>query len=322
MKKIGVLTSGGDAPGMNAAIHAVFNRAKSNGISVMGIKKGYKGLLNNEIYKMKAEDVEGICKRGGTILKSARSKKFETEEGRSLAVEVLKSRDIEGLVVIGGNGSLKGAKDLAKITDIKVIGIPSSIDNDINGCDLSIGFSTACDVVTKSIDNIKDTSSSFYTENPRIFTVEAMGRKSGWISVMAGMSAEADLIVIPEQNPSIKSIADNVRNILEYKNDCIILYAEGIDQSENLTEKLKSELGYRIRHSLLGFQQRGGSPTTNDRILALRMGNAAVDEILSGNSGKYISIQSNKIEINEIDNEIKDTCYDKYLELFSDKIVQ
>ncbi|CCU79840.1 6-phosphofructokinase [Halanaerobium saccharolyticum subsp. saccharolyticum DSM 6643] len=322
MKKIGILTSGGDAPGMNAAIYAVFNRAKSNGISVIGIKKGYKGLINDEFFEMQAADVEGICKRGGTILKSARSKRFKTNEGQKLAIKILESRGIEGLVVIGGNGSLQGAKALAEKTDMKIIGVPSSIDNDINGCDLSIGFSSACDIVTKSIDNIKDTAVSFHTDKPRIFAVEAMGRRSGWISVMAGMAAEADLIIIPEENPSIKCIANNIRNVLSKKNDCVILYAEGISRSDNFIEKLKSELGYRIRHSLLGFQQRGGSPTTSDRILALRMGNAAVDKILEGDSGKFITIQSDKIQVKELDNREDLFYYNKYLELFSDKIVK
>lgn len=321
MEKIGVLTSGGDAPGMNAAIHAVFNRAKVNGLKVMGIKRGYKGLLENDMFQLTPKDVEGICNRGGTFLKTARSKKFKTNKGLDIAINVLNSRRIKGLVVIGGNGSLKGAKKLSSKSDINIIGVPSSIDNDISGCDLSIGFSTACDVVTKSLDNIKDTATSFHSDKPRIFAVEAMGRKSGWISVMAGMAGEADLIVIPEQNPSINSVVDSIKNILKTKNDCIILYSEGITNSESFIDNLRDKLEFRVRHSLLGFQQRGGVPTTNDRILALRMGNAAVDEILASNSSKFISIQSDKIKAKKIDNREEGITYKNYLNLFSDKIV-
>jgi len=323
MEKIAVLTSGGDAPGMNAAIHAVVNKCHDLGIKVFGINRGYQGLINNIMHLLNPDNVQGICRKGGTILQSARSKEFRTTEGRRKAISVLESRGIEGLIVVGGNGSLQGAKALSEMTKkIKVMGIPSSIDNDIDGCDLSIGFSTACDIVTKALDNIKDTALSFHTDEPRIFAVETMGRKSGWISVLTGMAGEADLVVVPDNKVSFDEVVEKVEKVIEEKNDCIILFSEGITKSEDFVDSLEKELGYRVRYNLLGFQQRGGVPTTSDRILALRMGVTAVESLIKGESARMVTIKEDVVKTKILDiDENEDDNYNYYLNMFEDRVI-
>lgn len=323
MKRIAVLTSGGDAPGMNAAINAVVNKADDLNIQVFGINIGYQGLIENRIHLLNKEKVQGICRKGGTVLGTARSQEFKTKEGRKKAVKVLKSHGIEGLVVIGGNGSLEGAKVLSEMTDeIKTIAIPASIDNDIKGSDLSIGFNTACDVVTKALDNIKDTALSFHTNTPRIFAVETMGRKRGWISILSGIAGEADLVIVPEKQVSFSVILKRINEIIKEKNDCVILFSEGITNADNFVSKLEEELGYRVRSSLLGFQQRGGVPTTSDRILAFRMGVKAVESLDQGESGKMVTIKEGVVKTSLLDqSKFKNDFYHYYLEMFKDKVI-
>lgn len=323
MKRIAVLTSGGDAPGMNAAINAVVNKADDFNIEVLGVSRGYQGLINNKIYPLDKNKVQGICRRGGTVLETARSQEFKTEKGREKALEVLKSHSVDGLIVIGGNGSLKGAEVLSEMTnEIKVIAIPASIDNDIEGSNLSIGFNTACDVVTKALDNIKDTALSFHTSKPRIFAVETMGREKGWISILAGMAGEADLVIVPEKRESFNVIVERINEIIAEKKDCVILFSEGITNADTFVSRLEEELGHRVRSSLLGFQQRGGVPTTTDRVLALRMGVKAVESLKEGKSGKMISMKEGIVKARLFaNNEIENKSYHYYLEMFKDKVI-
>lgn len=323
MEKIAVLTSGGDAPGMNAAINAIVNKAGDLNLEVFGVNRGYQGLINNQLYLLSKNKVQGICRKGGTVLETARSQEFKTKSGRKKALEVLKSHAIDGLIVIGGNGSLKGAKALADMTDeIKVLAIPASIDNDIEGSDLSIGFNTACDVVTKALDNIKDTALSFHTSNPRIFAVETMGREKGWISILAGMAGEADLVIVPEKKGSFSVIVERVNEIIKEKSDCIILFSEGITNAENFVSQLESKLGCRVRSTLLGFQQRGGVPTTTDRILAFRMGVEAVQSLEEGKSGRMVTIHEGMIKTSFLEtNNDKNDYYNYYLDMFNDKVI-
>jgi len=324
MKRIAVLTSGGDAPGMNAAINAVVNKANDFNIEVLGVSRGYKGLINDNIYPLSKKRVQGICRKGGTVLETARSQDFKTKEGRKKALEVLGSHNIEGLVVIGGNGSLKGAKALSDMTEeIKVIAIPASIDNDIAGSDLSIGFNTACDVVTKALDNIKDTALSFHTSNePRIFAVETMGRERGWISILAGMAGEADLVIVPEKQVSFDLVVKRIKEIIREKNDCVILFSEGITDADNFVDNLEEKLGHRVRNTLLGFQQRGGVPTISDRVLALRMGVKAVESLREGETGKMISITEDSVKTKLLKDSDKGTgSYEYYLDMFKDKVM-
>lgn len=324
MKRIAVLTSGGDAPGMNAAINAVVNKADDLGIEVFGVSRGYQGLINNEIYPLNTKKVQGICRKGGTVLETARSQEFRTKEGRKKAIQVLKSHKIEGLVVIGGNGSLNGAKVLSKMdSEIKVIGIPASIDNDISGSDFSIGFNTACDVVTKALDNIKDTALSFHTSNEaRIFAVETMGRERGWISILAGIAGEADLVIVPEKSSSLTKVVNRIKEIIKEKNDCVILFSEGITNADNFVDQLEAKLGHRVRSTLLGFQQRGGVPTITDRILALRMGVKAVESLKAGESAKMIAIKGDSVKTELLEkNDIGMGSYDYYLDMFKHKVM-
>ncbi|MDI6832833.1 MAG: 6-phosphofructokinase [Bacteroidales bacterium] len=296
MKNIGILTSGGDAPGMNAAIRAVVRTAIFNGRNVYGIYEGYHGLIENNMFEMHASDVSNIIQRGGTILRSARSKRFFEKEYRQIAHENLLKRDIDSLVLIGGDGTFKGACEFKnEFPDIQVIGIPGTIDNDLYGTDYTIGFDTACNTVVEAVDKIRDTASS----HSRIFFVEVMGRDAGYIALYTGIANGAEEILIPETKTNMDDLVDNIQNRWRSnKKSSIIIVAEGeelggaVKVSEMVKEKLPD---YEIRYTVLGHIQRGGNPTLRDRLNASRMGYNAVKSIMTGDDKIMIGIMNERI---------------------------
>ncbi|ADK13407.1 MULTISPECIES: 6-phosphofructokinase [Clostridium] len=297
MKTIAVLTSGGDAPGMNAAIRAVVRTALDKNLNVMGIKRGYSGLMNGEIVPMQRSSVADIIQRGGTILKTARSKEFKTEEGRERAVNILKTFRIDGLVVIGGDGSFRGAHELSKL-GIATIGLPGTIDNDLAYTDFTIGFDTAVNTVLDAINKLRDTS----TSHERVSIVEVMGRNCGDIALYSGLAGGAENIILPEKGYDEQELC---RSILEAKMKGkmhnLILLAEGIGGAEALAEKVENITGIETRATKLGHIQRGGSPTCSDRILASRFGYRAVELLEQGKSSRVVGIRNGKVVDLDID---------------------
>lgn len=295
MKRIAVLTSGGDCPGMNAAIRSVVRTSLSLGIEVYGIEQGYKGLINNKIVKMDTKSVANIIQRGGTFLRSARCEEFKTEEGQKKGVDVLKMNKIDGLIVIGGDGSLTGAKVLHEKYKINVIGLPGSIDNDIYGTDMSIGVDTALNTIVNCIDMINDTASS----HDRTFLIEVMGRNCGYLAIKSAIAGGAEAVLIPEMPYDIKSIIKKIQKRYEEgKTRSIIIVAEGVGSAYDFGKVFGMIGGFETRITILGHLQRGGSPTVFDRFLATRLGTAAVEELLAGNSGVMMGL--NKTEIKPI----------------------
>jgi 6-phosphofructokinase 1 len=295
MKRIGVLTSGGDSPGMNAAVRGVVRTAAYHGVEVFGIIRGYQGLIDGNLRPMTARDVGGIVNRGGTILHTARCKEFFESEGRAKAAETLRSHGIEGLVVIGGDGSYKGATKLHEEHGIAVIGLPGTIDNDIGGTDFTIGYDTALNIAVEAIDRVRDTAES----HDRLFFIEVMGRHSGYLAMMAGIAGGAEEILVPETPTSIMDLADKLQQCkLKGKTSAIVIVAEG-DDAGNAIEIAKkvgevSEFkGSRV--VVIGHLQRGGTPTAFDRILASRMSLAAVEALLEGQTGKMVGISGTNI---------------------------
>jgi len=273
MKKIGVLTSGGDAPGMNAAIRAVVRVAIYNGLEVVGIKRGYQGLIEGDVINMDVSSVGDIIHRGGTKLRSARSLEFKTEKGFNRAINVLKTFKIDGLVVIGGDGSFRGAAKLCE-NGIPTIGIPATIDNDLGYTDYTIGFFTALMTVVNAIGNVRDTS----TAHGRTNIIEVMGRNCGDIALYAGLSGGAESIIIPEIDFDIDEISENIiRGKNRGKLSSIVLLAEGVGKPYELAEELELKTGTKTRVSVIGYLQRGGTPTPYDRVLASRFGAEAVN---------------------------------------------
>lgn len=296
IKKIGVLTSGGDAPGMNAAIRAVVRSCAYHEIACAGIYRGYQGLIENDIEELDARSVRNIISRGGTFLKSARSKEFQTKEGRQKAYNNLKNAEIDALIVIGGDGTFTGGLVFEKEFDFPVIGIPATIDNDINGTDYTIGYDTALNTVVEAIDKIRDTASS----HNRLFLVEVMGRDAGAIALNSGIGAGAEEILIPEENNGIERLMNSLQNSKKSgKTSSIIVVAEGDKSGKNifqLAEFIGESLeGYDIRVSVLGHIQRGGSPSCFDRVLASKLGVGAVDAILEGKRNIMIGIHNQKV---------------------------
>lgn len=284
MKRIGILTSGGDAPGMNAAIRAVVRTALVNGIEVMGIYKGYLGLHEGEIHPMDRSSVSDIIQKGGTILKTARFEEFADLEVRKKAAQVLKIYGIEGLVVIGGDGSFKGAKGLSEL-GIKTIGIPGTIDNDLDYTDRTIGFDTAQNTVIDAINKIRDTSSS----HQRVSVVEVMGRNCGDLALYAGLAGGATTILVPEKKYSkdeiIRTVMDGQR---QKKHHNLVVIAEGVGKSDEIAKEIEEISGIETRLTVLGHIQRGGSPTAFDRVLASKMGHRAVELLMEGKSGRVV----------------------------------
>ncbi|MBV6643660.1 MAG: 6-phosphofructokinase [Cyclobacteriaceae bacterium] len=295
MKSIGVFTSGGDAPGMNAAIRAVVRSSLFLGLDVYGIKYGYNGMIDGDIYKMKSYSVSNIVQRGGTILKSARSKEFMTKEGRAKAYEQLKKRGIEGLIAIGGDGTFTGANIFYEEHGIPVIGAPGTIDNDLYGSDYTIGFDTAVNTALDAIDKIRDTAAS----HDRVFFVEVMGRHSGYIAIHCGIGGGSELIMVPETSTTIKDVIETLKKGRDKdKTSSIIVVAEGDEQgnAQEIAGKVGQELpALDIRVSNLGHIQRGGSPTSFDRILASRLGLAAVEGLINGEKNVMVGIVNDKI---------------------------
>lgn len=296
LKTIAVLTSGGDSPGMNAAIRAVVRTAAYNDLNCYGIYRGYQGLIENDFEKLGPRSVRNIINRGGTFLKSARSKDFRTKEGRQKAFDNLRAREIDALVVIGGDGSFTGADIFSQEFDIPVIGIPGTIDNDINGTDYTLGYDTALNTVVEAIDKIRDTASS----HDRLFLVEVMGRDAGDIALNSGIGAGAEEILIPEENLGIERLLDSLHKSRKSgKTSSIVVVAEGDQIGKNIA-KLASDIEkdlpeYEIKVTVLGHIQRGGSPSCYDRVLASRLGVGSVDALLEGQSNIMVGIQNKKI---------------------------
>lgn len=289
MKKIGVLTR--DCAGINAAIRAVVRTAAFHGIKVMGIIKGYDGLIGGELVELDRRSVSGILSRGGTILKTARAKRFLTEEGQHKAVKTITDNNIDGLIVIGGNGSLTGAHVLAANYDIPVIGVPATIDNDINGVDMSIGADTAINVAVEALDKIRDTATSL----ERVFIVEVMGRDCGFIALQVALAGGCEEVLIPEKETAMAKICgDIVEGSNQGKKSWIVIVAEGSAEGKTVAETIVNKTGLETRLSVLGYIQRGGVPTAFDRILAARLGSHAVELLKEGQTDKCVSLKDNR----------------------------
>lgn len=291
---IGILTSGGDSPGMNAAIRAITRTAICKGFRVKGIYRGYDGLINNEIKEFTTESVSNIISRGGTILKSARSKEFTTPEGRKKAYENMQKEGIDALVVIGGNGSLTGAKIFAQEYNVPCIGLPGTIDNDLYGTDLTIGYDTTMNTIVECVDKIRDTANS----HERIFFVEVMGRDAGFLAQNSAIASGAEAAIIPEDSTDADQLEHFIgRGIRKSKNSSIVIVSESPKCGAMFyADRVKKEYPqYDVRVSILGHLQRGGSPTARDRIIASRMGAGAIDAILDGQRNVMIGIKNDNI---------------------------
>lgn len=295
IRSIGILTSGGDAPGMNAAIRAVTRSAIFAGYRVFGIYRGYKGLITDEIQEFSTQNVSNIIQRGGTILKTARCKEFQTPEGRQCAYDVLKRREIDALVVIGGDGSLTGARIFANEYNYPIIGLPGTIDNDLYGTDSTIGYDTALNTIMDCVDKIRDTA----TSHERLFFIEVMGRDAGFLALNGAIASGAEAAIIPEISTQVDQLAELINNgFRKSKNSSIVLVAESpiTGGAMGLAERVKQEYpGYDVRVSILGHLQRGGSPTAYDRILASRMGAAAIDALQDDQRNVMIGIKNDEI---------------------------
>ena len=295
-KCIGILTSGGDAPGMNAAIRAVTRSAIYNGFDVKAIYRGYKGLLTGEIVPFKTQNVSNIIQQGGTILKTARCKEFETPEGRQLAFDNIQKEGIDALVTIGGDGTLTGARIFATEHNFPIIGLPGTIDNDLFGTDTTIGYDTALNTIMDAVDKIRDTA----TSHERLFFIEVMGRDAGFLALNGAIASGAEAAIIPEIATEVDQLEALIKNgFRKSKNSSIVLVAESPSTggAMHLAERVKNEYPqYDVRVTILGHLQRGGSPTANDRILASRMGAAAIDALLDDQRNVMIGIRDDQIE--------------------------
>ena len=313
IKTIGVLTSGGDAPGMNAAIRAVTRAGIRNGFNIKGIYRGFEGLINDDIKPFTTENVSGIIMQGGTILKTARSVEFTTEEGRQKAYNNIVKQGIDALVVIGGNGSLSGAKIFAQEFDLCCIGLPGTIDNDLYGTDSTIGYDTTMNTIVECVDRIRDTAQS----HERIFFVEVMGRDAGFLAQNSAIAAGAEAAIIPEDSTDVDQLARFMeRGIRKSKKSCIVIVSESPKCGAlYYADRVKKEFpDYDVRVSILGHLQRGGRPTAHDRILASRTGVGAVDAILQGQRNVMIGVRNNEIVYVPLSEAIRsDKPFDKKL---------
>lgn len=294
-KCIGILTSGGDAPGMNAAIRAVTRAAIFNGFDVMGIMRGYKGLITDEIMPFQTQNVSNIIQQGGTILKTARCEEFRTPEGRQLAYDNLLKHNISALVVIGGDGSLTGARIFATEFNFPIVGLPGTIDNDLFGTDTTIGYDTALNTIVQSVDKIRDTASS----HERIFFIEVMGREAGFLALNGAIASGAEAAIIPEIATEVDQLGQFIeQGFRKSKNSSIVLVAESelTGGAMGLAERVKNEFPqYDVRVTILGHIQRGGSPSASDRILASRMGEAAILALMEDQRNVMIGIQNDEL---------------------------
>ncbi|MBO4739223.1 MAG: 6-phosphofructokinase [Bacteroidales bacterium] len=303
IKTIGLLTSGGDAPGMNAAIRAVTRMAAHNDWYVIGIESGYQGLLDKKFIPLNSYNVRGIIQRGGTILLSARCPSFKTQEGLNLAVKNLKEANIDALVVIGGDGTFRGANDLAQLCDIPIVGIPATIDNDIYGTDYTIGYDTCLNTVVEAVDKIRDTASS----HNRLFFVEVMGHEAGFVAINSGLACGAEIILVPEQKNQMDKVRSFLAERAKSNKSNLIFVAEGVEGGAMaIADKLKDEFPQvSIRVTVLGHIQRGGSPTSKDRIAASEFGVAAVHALMEGKSGVMVGYENGKIHYEPLKNAVK-----------------
>ena len=301
MNRIAVLTSGGDGPGLNPCIRAVVRTAIDKGLEVKGVRRGYSGLINLEMIDLDARSVGGILNQGGTFLGTARSLEFKTKQGQREALRNLNRSGVDGLVVIGGNGSLTGALQLHKL-NFPVVGIPATIDNDVNGTDISIGVDTTLNTIISAVDKIKDTASS----HQRAFLIEVMGRDSGYLALMASIAAGAELALIPEVEISMDEVIQTVDEAyIRGKAHCIIIVAEGWQPGArplyDFVKERREEIGFGVRLTVLGHVQRGGAPMAYDRILATRLGAAAVQALLDGQSGVMVGMVRGKVGLTPLE---------------------
>ena len=293
LKCIGVLTSGGDAPGMNAAVRAVTRAAIYNGIKVKAIYRGYKGLITGEIKEFQTQDVSNIIKQGGTILKSARCNEFKTAEGRKWAYDTIVREGIDALVVIGGDGTFTGARTFAQEFNLPIVGIPGTIDNDLWGTDSTVGYDTALNTIMECIDKIRDTA----TSHERLFFVEVMGRDAGFLALNSAIASGSEAAIIPEKETSVAQLDELINNgFRKSKNSSIVIVAEGGGGAQAMADRIHQQYPeYDIRVSILGHLQRGGSPTAYDRILASRMGVAAIEALMDEQRSIMIGIVNDQI---------------------------
>ena len=310
IKKIGVLTSGGDAPGMNAAVRAVTRTSIFYGREVVGIMHGYKGLIDNAFKPLISGDVSNIIQLGGTILKTARSKEFHTKEGREKAYKNLRDAGIDALVVIGGDGTFTGARIFAQEFGIPIVGIPGTIDNDLFGTDFTIGYDTALNTIIEAVDKIRDTA----TAHERLFFIEVMGRDAGFLALNGGIASGAEAVLIPETDTDLMTLENFIKSgYRKSKNSSIVLVAEGekAGGAFNIAKQVEKDYPqYDVRVTVLGHIQRGGSPTASDRILASRLGVAAVETLLDDQQSVMVGIENDEIELVPFNKAIK---YDKVL---------
>ena len=292
MKNIAIVTSGGDAPGMNAAIRAVTRIAFSKDFHVLGFERGWEGLIHDNFRPLTPRSVGGIIQLGGTILHTSRSLEFKTDEGVQKAAETLAARKVNGLVVVGGNGSFQGALALSKVSDVSIVGIPASIDNDVFGTDETIGFDTALNTAVNEIDKIRDTAIS----HERIFIVEVMGRARGFLAVAVGITVGAEIILVPEIKAEVKKIVLKLsENEAKGKKSGIIVAAEGVGDTRDLGQQIAKETGEEVRLSVLGYAQRGGSPTGRSRLLANLFADKAVELLVDDERNKIVGLNKGKV---------------------------
>lgn len=297
VKRIGVLSSGGDAPGMNAAIRAVLRRGMSLGLEVIGVRRGYEGLIAGDFIPLTLGDVGDIIHRGGTILHTARSEHFKTTEGQHEALAQARRAGLQALVVIGGDGSYRGAKALTQL-GLPCVGVPGTIDNDIAGTDRTIGFDTAVNTVVEAMNRLRDTA----TSHDRTFILEVMGRRSGWIALMAGLAGGAESILIPERPPDLDSVCARLaRSRRRGKRHSLIVLAEGVGSAFDIAQEINRRSGDEIRVTVLGHIQRGGTPSAADRALATRMGARAVESLADGSgAGQMVAIANDEIVLRDL----------------------
>jgi 6-phosphofructokinase 1 len=305
IKKIAILTSGGDAPGMNAAVRALARTALYHGVEVFGVRRGYQGLIEGDIFQMKTTDVANIIQRGGTILKTARSKEFRTPEGRKKAYEQLQQHGIDALALIGGDGTFSGAVAFFNEFTIPAIGLPGTIDKDLAGTDLTIGFDTAVNTAVEAIDKIRDTAEA----HDRLFIVEVMGRDAGYIALHSGIGTGAEHILIPERKTDVEAVLASLQEKEKRKKLVnIVVVAEGDDfgGGTDLANLIKERIpNFDIRVAILGHIQRGGSPSSMDRLIASRMGYSAVECLIEGKHNQMVGIMNNKMHFTPLDKAVK-----------------
>ena len=301
MKRIGVVTSGGDAPGMNAAIRAIVRLAAWNSLEVIGFERGWEGVIQNKFRKLDSRSVSGILHLGGTILRTSRCPEFKTRQGLEKAAGNLAEENLDGLVVIGGDGSIRGAHELSRLTDTKIVALPASIDNDVYGTDETIGFDTAVNTAISEINKIRDTAVS----HERTFIVEVMGRRRGFLAVEVGLTAGAEVILIPEVKYEEDRVLEILReNAAKGKRSSIIVIAEGVGRTRSLAESIERKVGVEVRVSVLGYVQRGGSPTARSRYLACTFAEKAMLLLSEGKGGEVVGIRGGEI----VSTSLEDSC--------------